>query len=77
MDEAENEKAPSGSEQASVVETVVVEERGQWAVDIVVVFDDVVVRKRVETYRTRRRAEIAADLIKRTAERDIPGPLHG
>ena len=60
------------------VETVVVEDRGQWAVEIVVVFADGVVRKRINTHRTRARAELAADLIKRAAERDIgAGPLHG
>ena len=60
------------------VQTVVVEERGQWAVDVVVVFADGVVRKRINTHRTRARAELAADLIKRAAERDIgAGPLHG
>ena len=60
------------------VETVVVEDRGQWAVEIVVVFADGVVRKRINTHRTKARAELAADLIKRAAERDIgAGPLHG
>ncbi|MGI9124165.1 MAG: hypothetical protein ACR2JM_05375 [Mycobacterium sp.] len=60
------------------VQTVVVEERGQWAVEIIVVFADGVVRKRISTYRTKARAEISADLIKRAAERDIGhGPIHG
>lgn len=59
------------------VSTEVIEENGQWAVDIIVIFDDGVVRRRIDTYRTKRLAEIAADLIKRTAERDIDGPLHG
>ena len=59
------------SDVARAVETVVVADRGQWAVDIVVVFDDGVVRKRISTHRTRRRAELAADLIKRAAERDL------
>lgn len=62
---------------AYAVETVVVEEHRQWHVEIVVVFDDEVVRRRVGTYFTERRAQIAADLIKRTAERDISGPIHG
>jgi hypothetical protein len=64
-------------EEALSVDTVVVEERGQWAVDIVVVFGDGIVRKRIETYRTKNLAEIAAKLIKRAAERDIKGPLNG
>ena len=65
------------AEDAQTVDTVVVEERGQFAVDIVVVFDDGVVRKRIGTYRTRRRAELAANLIRRAAERDIRGPRNG
>lgn len=60
------------------VQTVVVEDRGQWAVEVVVVFADGVVRKRINTHRTKERAELAADLIKRAAERDIGrGPRHG
>mgnify|MGYP001556728884 CR=1 FL=1 len=61
----------SSADEAHAVYTVVVAERGQFAVDIVVVFADGVVRKRIGTHRTRRRAEIAANLIKRAAERDI------
>lgn len=57
--------------------TEVTEENGQWAVDIVVLFEDGVVRRRIRTYHTQRQAQIAADLIKRTAERDIRGPIHG
>lgn len=57
------------SDVARTVETVVVPERGQWVV--VVVFDDGVVRTRIGTYRSRRRAELAADLIKRAAEREL------
>jgi hypothetical protein len=52
------------------VDTVVTAESGRWAVDIIVVFADGVVRKRIHTHATRRRAEIAADLIKRAADRD-------
>lgn len=63
-------RAESSVDDARGVETVVVAERGQWAVDIVVFFLDGVVRKRISTYRTRGRAEIAASLIKRAAERD-------
>ncbi len=65
------------AEEAHAVDTVVVEDRGQFAVDIVVVFSDGVVRKRINTHRTRRRAELAASLIKRAAERDLKGPLNG
>lgn len=59
------------------VETEVIPERGQWAVDIIVIFTDGVVRRRVDTYRTQALAAIAAKNIKRAAERDIPGPLNG
>lgn len=59
------------------VETEIVLERGQWAVDIIVLCDDGIVRKRIQTYRTEKMARIAADLIKRAAERDIAGPVNG
>lgn len=77
MDEKPDEPRRTSNDTASVVETVVVEENRQWHVEIVVVFDDEVVRWRVGTHFTEKRARTAADLIKRTAERDIPGPLHG
>ncbi|QEN15185.1 hypothetical protein ACRDU6_23065 [Mycolicibacterium sp. ELW1] len=67
----------SASDEAVDVQTVVVEERGRWAVDIVVVFADGVVRKRIDTHHTKARAELSARLIKRAAERDIRGPIHG
>ena len=58
------------------VDTVVIPENGRWAVDVIVVFADGVVRKRIHTHATRRRAEIAADLIRRAADRDprLAGP---
>ena len=78
------EEPPEGAEpprtvveHAERVETEVVEEKGQWAVDIVVFFADSIVRRRISTYRTRARAEISARLIKRGAEREIEGPLNG
>lgn len=67
----------SSTEEALDVQTVVVEECGRWAVDIVVVFADGVVRKRIDTHHTRARAELSARLIKRAAERDIRGPING
>jgi hypothetical protein len=69
---------PTGQHEAYDVDTVVVPDRGQWAVEIVVVFEDEVVRKRIQTYRTERLARISADLIKRTARRELPGgPIRG
>ncbi|MFI5953080.1 hypothetical protein [Cryptosporangium sp. NPDC051539] len=61
------------SGRAYSVDTVVTEERGQWVVEIVVLFDDEVVRKRISVHRTERLARIHADVIKRAAERDIGG----
>jgi hypothetical protein len=69
---------PTGQHEAYDVETVVVPERGQWAVEIIVVFEDEVVRRRIQTYRTESLARISADLIKRTARRELPGgPING
>ena len=59
------------------VETVIIEDHGQWAVDIIVINDDGVIRKRIATYRTEKRARISADLIRRAADRDIAGPING
>lgn len=59
------------------VETVIEPEHGRWAVDLVVVFPDGVVRHRIDTFPTQARAEISARLIKRAAERELRGPLHG
>lgn len=71
-------RADSSADDALDVQTVVLEDRGRWAVEIVVVFADGVVRKRINTYATKARAEISADLIKRAAERDIgAGPPNG
>lgn len=67
----------SSADEALSVDTVVCEERGRWAVDIVVVFADGIVRKRIDTHPTKARAELSARMIKRAAERDIRGPLNG
>lgn len=70
--------AVSSEARARSVETMVVYDRGLWAVDIVVVFDDGVVHRRIDTYRTETRARISAKLIRRAAERDIGGgPVNG
>jgi hypothetical protein len=64
--------------EARSVETVVVPVDGRWAVDIIVIMDDGVVRRRIDTYHTERLAQIHARYIKRGAERDIGGgPVHG
>lgn len=67
----------SSTDEALDVQTVVVPERGRWAVEIVVVFADGVVRRRIDTFPTEARAQLSAGLIKRAAERDIRGPLNG
>ena len=62
---------------AVLAETTVQEEKGQWVVYLSVIFWQSeqtqepmqIVRHRIQAYRTRRRAEIAADWIKRAAER--------
>ncbi|BBY65980.1 hypothetical protein [Mycolicibacterium helvum] len=70
-------RSGSSTDDALDVQTVVVQEHGRWAVDVVVVFADGVVRKRIDTHHTRARAELSAGLIRRAAERDIRGPIHG
>ncbi|MCV7100869.1 hypothetical protein [Mycobacterium palustre] len=67
----------SSADEALDVQTVVVEECGRWFVEIIVVFADGVVRKRIDGHPTKRRAELSAGLIKRAAERNIRGPLNG
>lgn len=73
MTEEIRPRAKTSADEALDVHTVVMEERGRWAVDIVVVFADGVVRKRINTHATKVRADIAADLIRRAANRDIGG----
>jgi hypothetical protein len=67
----------TSTDEAHDVQTVIVHERGRWAVEVVVVFDDGVVRKRIDTYPTEARARLSAGLIKRAAERELRGPLNG
>ena len=67
----------NANDQAIAVDTFVREERGRWIVEIVVVFGDGAVQKRVNDYPSRRHAEIAARWIRRGADRDIEGPIHG
>lgn len=70
---------------AVLAETTVIEEKGQWVVYLSVIFWESeqmqeplqIVRHRIQAYRTRRRAEIAADWIKRAAQRDLKSPPMG
>ena len=64
-------------DEAEEVQVLVVPQHGRWAVEIVVVFKDGIVRERIDTYSTEARAQISASLIKRAAERDLRGPLNG
>ncbi len=58
------------------VSTDVVEEQGRYVVVLDVVFDDGAVRHRLHSYHTRAKAEMAARIVKSTAERDH-GPEWG
>ena len=75
--EQSSERDPHRPDRAYAVETWVVRRNGQWEVDIVVIFEDEAVRKTVGVHRTERRARIAAEWIKRAAQRDISGPRDG
>jgi hypothetical protein len=56
------------------VDTAVRHERGRWMVDLTVVFADGVVRNTINDYPTEREATVAADWIRRSADRDVDGP---
>lgn len=64
---------PHPPEDAFGVETFIEQRRGQWVVSIAVAFADGVVRHEINTYRSQRRAEVAASWIKRAAQRDWAG----
>jgi hypothetical protein len=69
---------PAGfSDHALDVQTLVEYERGQWVVYIEVLFWDETRRHRIQAYRTERLARIAADWIKRGAQRELPRPPDG
>lgn len=74
---AANGRAARIPDNALGVDTLIYPEDGRWAVDISVLFRDGVVRRRIDTYPTRQRAEISARLIRRGAERDLRGPANG
>jgi hypothetical protein len=78
MEPGQDPPHPRTSDDRAIgVETVVVPERGQWAVDIIVIFPDCVVRHRITTYRSEAVARLSANYIRRGAERDIGGPING
>lgn len=52
------------------VSTEVVEEHGRFVVVLTVVFDDGAVQHRLQSYHTRTKAELAARIVRATAERD-------
>ncbi len=52
------------------VSTEVLEESGRYVVVLDVVFADGAVRHRLQSYHTRARAELAARIVRATAERD-------
>ncbi len=58
------------------VSTEVIEERGRFVVVLDVVFADGAVRHRLNSYHTRAKAELAAKIVRSTAERDH-GPEWG
>ncbi len=69
---------PAGAgHEAIAVDTTVREDRGRWVVESGVVFADEAVHRTVNDYPTRRHAEIAAQWIRRAADRDIQGPING
>jgi hypothetical protein len=51
------------------VSTEVLEERGRYIVVLDVVFADGVVRHRLQSYHTRAKAEVAARIVRATADR--------
>lgn len=61
--------SPSGD--ALTAQAFVVLEQGQWVVLLDVFYWDGVIRHRIQTYPTRRQAEIAAHWIERGARRDL------
>ena len=62
----------SEPEDEPFVSTDVLEESGRYTVVMDVVFPDGAVRHRLQTYHTRSRAEAAAKMFYRTAEREAP-----
>jgi hypothetical protein len=64
---------PDGFEREALsAHTFVERERGQWVVYLEVLFWDQTCRHRIATYRTERQARVAADWIRRGAQRELP-----
>lgn len=61
-------------EEPAAYEVVVVADAGRFAVDVVALFGDGALRRRIASYTTRRRAEQAARLIERAAHGPGPRP---
>ncbi len=59
-------------DEALMLLTEIVEERGQWVVYLEIVFPDRTVRHRIQAYSKKRLAEIAAQYIRRGASREKP-----
>ncbi|MFV9507249.1 MAG: AP2 domain-containing protein [Oscillochloridaceae bacterium umkhey_bin13] len=69
---------PEGFEhEALAASTSVVYARGQWVVYLEVIFWDETRRFRIESYPSERKALLAADWIRRAAQRDLPHPPTG
>lgn len=64
------DEIPENPDEAFLVETEIRHENGQWVVYLDVLFLDRAVHHKINAYPTRRKAEIAADWIKRAASRD-------
>ena len=63
--------------ETATVAAEVIEESGRWAVYLDIITANTTRRHRINDYPTRRKAEIAADLMRRCADRDIKLPPSG
>lgn len=71
------EPLPGFAERALEVRTLVLRERGQWVVYLDVMFWQETRRFRIQAYRNERLARLAAETIRRIADRDLPAPPTG
>lgn len=63
-----------GDPESSVLASDVAHDREGWWVVLTVGFSDEVVQRRIGPYLTQRSAWVAADIIRRAADRDAPPP---